>query len=104
MPYTLNKTHLGETRCFSNFYYLLAAQTSRFLIHSRFPNTVSQDPHGTLLLTAQYLCDLRDAMPRHWSLINCQPTFPREAEDFIRGGKYPKDMSLPTLLAYLQPV
>ena len=82
----------------------MAAQTSRFLIHSPFPNTVSQDPLGTLLLTAQYLCDLQNAMPRHWSLINCHPTFPKDAEDFTRGGKYPKDVSLPTLLAYVQPV
>ena len=29
----LNKTPLGETVCLSNFYYLLTAQTSSFLIH-----------------------------------------------------------------------
>ena len=31
--YTLNKTPLGETGCLSIFFYLLAAQTSSFLIH-----------------------------------------------------------------------
>ena len=38
-----NKTPLGETRCLSNLYYLLAAQASSFLINPRFPNTVSQE-------------------------------------------------------------
>ena len=31
--YTLNKNLLGETRCWSNLYYLLASHTSSFLIH-----------------------------------------------------------------------
>ena len=35
------KTLLGETRCLSKLYYLVAAQTSRFSIHHFFPNTVS---------------------------------------------------------------
>ena len=39
--YTLDKTPLGETGCLSNLYYLLAAQSSSFLIHHPFPNTVS---------------------------------------------------------------
>ena len=31
-------------------------------------------------------------------------TLSREAEDFHRGGKYPKDVPLPTFLAYLRLV
>ena len=36
-------------------------------------------------------------------VLPTQP-LPREAEVFPRGGKYPKDLSLSILLAYLQPV
>ena len=43
-------------------------------------------------------------MPCHWSPSASHPIIPREAEDFPRGGKYPKDMSLSTFLAYLKPV
>ena len=39
--YTFNETPLGETGCLSNLYYLLTAQTSSFLIHHPFPNTVT---------------------------------------------------------------
>ena len=102
--YTLNKTPLGETGCFSNLYYLLAAQAYSFLIHPTFPKIVSQDTFGTLSLTVQYLCDLRDAMPGHWSPITSHPTLPREAKDFPRGSKYPNYVPLPTFLPYLQPV
>ena len=56
---------------------------------------------GTLPLTVQYLCDLQDAMPCHWSPSISHPVIPREGEDFPRGGKFPKDASLPTFLAYL---
>ena len=35
-------------------------------------------------------------------VLPTQP-LPREAEDFHRGGKYPKHMPLPTNLASLQP-
>ena len=102
--YTLDKTPLGETGYLSNLYYLLAAQASSFLIHPDIPNTVSQDTFGTLPLTVQYLCDLRDAMSRHWSPSTFHPTLPIEAEDFPRGAKYPKDVPLPTFLVFLQPV
>ena len=68
------------------------------------PNTVSQDTFRTLPLTVQYLCDLRDTMPRHWSSSTSHPTLSREADDFPVGGKYPKDALLSTFLAYLQPV
>ena len=51
----------------------------------------------------QYLCDLRDAMPRHWSPSTSHQTPPSVADGFPKGGKYPKDVSLPTSLAYLQP-
>ena len=63
-----------------------------------FPNTVTQDTFGTLPLTVQYLCDLKDAMPHHCSLSTSNPTVPREVEDFPRDCKYPKDVSLPTFL------
>ena len=60
---TLNKTPLGETGCLSNLYYLLAAQSSTFLIYP-----ISQrGTFGTLSLTVQNLRDLQDAMPCHWS-------------------------------------
>ena len=36
-------------------------------------------------------------------VLPTQP-LPREAEDFPRGGKYPKDVRLPTCLDYLEPV
>ena len=50
----------------------------------------------------QQLFDLRVAMPRHWlPCISTQPS-PREAEDFSRCSKYPKDVHLPTYLDKLQ--
>ena len=75
-----------------------------FLIHLSFLYTVSQDAFRTLTLTAQYFCHLLDAMPRHWSPITSHPTLPREAKKFPRGGKFTKDLPLPTFLAYLHPV
>ena len=38
------------------------------------PNAVSQATYGYLPLTVQQLCDLRDVMPRHWSLRASHPT------------------------------
>ena len=99
-----------------NLCYSLAAQACSFF-HSPppppppppsppqpFPNTVSQDTFGTLLLTVQYFGDLRDAIPCHCSPSTSHPALPREAEDFPAGGKYPKDGPLPTFLACLQSV
>ena len=40
-----------------------------------FPNTVSEATLGTLPLTMQQPCDLRDAMPCHWSPGNSHPSF-----------------------------
>ena len=99
--YTLNKTPLGETGCSSSLYYLLAAQVSSFLIHSPFSNIVIHDTFGTVPLTVQYLRDLQDAMLHHWSPSTSHPNLPREAEDFPRDDKYPKDVPLPTFSAYL---
>ena len=65
------------------------AQVSSCLIHPFSQNTVKQKTFGAQLLTVQYLCELRNAMPRHWSPGTSHPTFPREAEYFPRGGKYP---------------
>ena len=67
------KTCLGETGCLRNLYYLLAAQASSLFVHPPFLNTVSQDNHGTLPLTVQYLRDLCDAMPHQWSPITSNP-------------------------------
>ena len=48
---------------------------------------------------------LRDTMPRQRSPLSFpNAPVPREAEDFPRCGKYPKDVPLSTFLAYLQPV
>ena len=93
--YTLNKTPLGETGCLSSLYYLLAAQVYSLLIHP-FPNTVRQNTFGILPLTVQHL---QDAMPRHWSPCTSHPTIPVEAKNFPRGGKYPKNVPLPTFSA-----
>ena len=74
---TLNKTPLGETGCLSNLDYLLAAQAYSSLIPKH-----SQDTFDTLQLTVQYVCDLLDAMPRHWSPSTSHPTYPWEIENF----------------------
>ena len=66
-----------------------------------FPNTVSQDTFGNLPLSVQYLFDL----PCHVigdQVLLTQPLL-REAENFLRGGMYLKDLPLPTYLAWLQP-
>ena len=68
------------------------------LIHHLFPNT-----DFTLHLTVRPIFDLREAVP-HCSLSAFHPTLPREAENFPKGIKYPRDVPLPTCLAYLQPV
>ena len=39
----------------------------QFLNSPLFLNIVSQNTFGTLPLTVQYLCDLQDVMPLHWS-------------------------------------
>ena len=83
---------------------LLYAQGSSFLIRPASSNTVSPDNLRTLPLTVQYLCNLHDAMSRCWSPSTSYPNLPRKAGDFLRGDKYPNDVPLPTLLAYLQPV
>ena len=83
---------------------ILQQLCNKKLIHTSFPNTVCQENFGALPLTVQYLCDLRDAMPHHWSPNTSHSTLLREAKDFPRGGKYSKNVPLPTLLVYLQPV
>ena len=105
--HTLNKRN-WETDCLSNLYYLLAARSGiQFLncppLPPSFSKTFSQNIFRTLPLTVQYLYDLQDAMPRYYSPGTSLPTLPKEAEDFSVGGKYP-DVSLPTFLAYMQPV
>ena len=97
--YTHNKTPLGETGCLSNLYYLLAAQAYSSLIPKH-----SQDTFDTLPLNVQYVCDLPDAMHRHWSPSTSHPTLPWEPENFPQDGKYPKNAPLPTFLAYMQLV
>ena len=90
-PKKLNKT----------FKKIYTAQASRFLIQrglkkeGNFLNTVSENTFGTIPLSVQYLYDLRNFMPRHWSTTTFKATLPREAEDVPRGSKYPKDVPLP---------
>ena len=64
-------------------------------------NTVNQDTFGTLPVIVQYLCDLLDAMPHHWSPSTSHPTLPREAENFHSGGKYPKVCASAHILSLL---
>ena len=66
-----------------------------------FPNTLSEATNGILTLTVTY------GVPCHSIGHEALPTqpLPREAEDFPRGDKYPKDVPIPTYLNYhLQPV
>ena len=52
-----------------------------------FLNTVSQDTFGNLALTVQYLCDLRDGVPRDGQdVLPIQPFLAKE--DFLSGGKH----------------
>ena len=97
--YTIYKTPLGETGWLSHVYCLLAAQASNVLIHPPFPNTVVQEIFGTLPLTLQCLCDIRNVIPCHWSPSTSYPTFPKWAEDFPRGGKCLNDVPLWRLLS-----
>ena len=69
-----DKTPLGETGCLGNPYFLTGCLSIQFFDSLPFPPTVSQTTFGYLLLTVQYLCNLRDAMPRHWSPDASHPT------------------------------
>ena len=46
----------------------------QFLNSPPSPDTVSEAARDYLPLTVQRLCDLRDAMPRHWSPSASHPT------------------------------
>ena len=48
-------------------YLFTGCSSIQFFNSPPFPNRVSQGTFGTLPLTMKYLCDLRDAIPRHWS-------------------------------------
>ena len=102
--YALNKTPLGETGCLSNLYYLLAVQAFSFLIHLPFQTwsvRTSLVPHHSLCgACVAYKTPCYDIFHQ---VLPAQPV-PRDAESFPRGSKYPKDVSLPKFLAYLQPV
>ena len=51
------------------------------------------------------LCDLQDITPHQRSPLSFSfQLVPRVAQNFPRGGKYSKDVLLPTFLVYLQPV
>ena len=63
----LYKTPLGEAGCSGNPYFLTGSLSIQFFDSPPFSHTVSQATFGYLLLTVQHLCDLRDAMPHHWS-------------------------------------
>ena len=60
--YALNKTPLGEKRCLNNLYYFVIYP---FFNSTPFPNTVSQDTFGTLLLTAQCVTHVTYGTPCH---------------------------------------
>ena len=47
-PKKLNKTHLEENWCLSNYYTLLVPQASSFLVYLPFPNTVNETTLDTL--------------------------------------------------------
>ena len=66
------KTSLGETGCLSNLLFTGCSSIQVFN-SPLLLNTVSRDTFGTLPFTVQYLCDLRGAMPRHWSLSISHP-------------------------------
>ena len=81
---------------------LLSQVTS--LVRPLIFNTVSQARIGIPSLTVQPLWDLQDVMLLHWSTGPFHPqSLPREAEDFLRGGKYFKHVSLLTHLICSQP-
>ena len=91
--YALNKTPLGETGCLTSLTFLLAAQTSNFLIHPFPPPPFRAQSVKLHLVTYSSLsrtcvtyrtscCSIGDqVLPKKF--------LPREAEDFPRSGKYP---------------
>ena len=85
---TLKISPLGETGCLRNLSCLLAAQTSRFLIHP-LSQTQSVRPHLVAFTSLRSIC-VTYGTPWHCighQVLPSQP-MPREAEDFRRGGKY----------------
>ena len=70
----------------------------QLLVHSPFPNTSTEATLGTLLLTVPHLCDLRDSISHHWSPGRSQFNFQvkQRISNFLRDGKYPKHVPLPT--------
>ena len=70
----LYKTPLGETGCSGNHFLFTGCLSIQFFDSPPFPNTVSQAAFGYLPLTVQHLCDLRDAIPHHWSTNASHPT------------------------------
>ena len=74
--FNLDQTPLGETGCLSKLYFLLTGCLGiQFFSFTPYPNTVSWATFGYLPHTVQYLCDLQDAMPCHWSPSASHPTF-----------------------------
>ena len=99
--FTLNKTPLGETGCLSNPYFLLTGCLGiQFLNSTPFPTQSIRVP----LVTYPSLCNtcVTNRMPCHAIGHQVRPTqpVPREAEDFPRGDKYVKYVSLPTYLKH----
>ena len=78
----------------------------QLLVHSPFPNASTEATLGILLLTVPHLCDLRDSISHHWSLGRSQFNFlvKQRISNFLRSGKYPKHVPLPTYFPYLQKV
>ena len=99
----LIKTPLEKTGCFSNLYYLLAAQTSTFLLHHPSLSTVISTTVGTLHFTMHPLCDLHNPMTRHWSPCASQP-FHGKQTIFLEVASILRMCLCPHFLGYLQQV
>ena len=80
---TLNKSK--KCQFFADFEQVKKSESKKvFTILLTLNNTVSQATFGYLLLTVQYLCDLLDTMPPHWSPTTSHPPFYRECYGFER--------------------
>ena len=74
----------------SNPYYFTGCLNIQFFDSSPFPNTVSEATLGILPLTVQHLCDLRTPCHVIGHQVLPNQVLPREAGDFPRGDRYPK--------------
>ena len=96
-----NKTHLEETGCLSNPYFLLTGSSSiQFFNSPPFPTQSVRLPlvtYPSLCGTCMTYRTLCHAIGHQ--VLSTQP-LPREVEDFPRGDKYFKHVPPPTYLSY----